>query len=217
MGEVVQFIGEIGIVVHEGRVRPHALGHFHAHRAVRDTDRTRPEAGTESHGAESEDAQSHDRHVLAGLELRLVVAQGAERVQVAVYRVLVMYAVGNLDEHFIVLRDELGQVRVPGDDSVAHGEILYRVSHAADHAQVAVAYPARKIRCSGHLLRAFVVAPVRPDLERRYDGFHPEVVRAQVFRIQGMVFDAEVSWAIEHGDFHEIRSNQADRAERQRS
>ena len=100
----------------------------------------------------------------------------------------------------------LGLVGLARDDAVSHLELGDLASDALDDGEVAVSHPARVRRSAGHVLRPLIVAPVGADLEAGDDGLGPDVVRAEVLRVEVPVFNHEVARASQDGDLHVVSS-----------
>ncbi len=90
------------------------------------------------------------------------------------------------------------------DDTIANLKPRDIAPDTLHDPQIAVPNPARIVRRARNLCGALVVAPIGSDLESRYLGLDPDVVWFQRARVERMFFDTEVSWTVEHGNFHGV-------------
>ena len=185
----------------------HAPGQIHAVGVVADRHHTAAEERAKRHRSQPQGAQPNHRDVLARPELRFVVAVGAERIEMRVHGIFI----GNVRRRFHHARavggDVFRLVGLPCDDAVAHLHTGDGAADAAHDAEVAVAYPARVVGRAGHALGPLVVAAIGADLQRGDARLDPDVVRLQVAGVQGLLFDAQIARAAQHGDFHDAPPN----------
>ena len=132
----------------------------------------------------------------------LAVAEGAERIEVAPHRVLVVHPLGNLHQAGRLVGDVFGLVGLPGHHPVPDLDPTDRAAHSHHDSQVAVSHPPGIYWGSGDMFGPLVVASVGPDLQGAHPGPDPDFVRLQIAGVQGMLFDAQVSGTAKHGDFH---------------
>ena len=135
-----------------------------------------PKSGAQCDCTQSQDAHTYNGHIFTGTELGLVVAMGAERVEVCVDGILVSDAVRDDDNTLRLGHDVFGLVGRAGHDAVAD-------FHAGDFAagglhdtQVAIADPTRVSRRAGYLVRAFIVAAIGADFQGGDAGLQPDFV-----------------------------------------
>ena len=203
-GEFVEFGLELGIVVEEVGVGAHPIRHLHANGAVGDADDATAKEGTQSDGAQSQDADPYNGHIFAGTELGFVIAVGAESVKVGVDGILIGDAVGD-DNHALRFgHNVLGLVGRAGHDSVADLHTGHVGADGLDDAQVAVADPTRVSGRAGHLVGAFIVAPIGADFQGGDAGLHPDFVVGQLAHVQLMLFDTQIARAMQDCNFHTL-------------
>ena len=201
--ELVQLRSQIRVVAAEEPVGPHALGHFQAQVAVADGGSARPIKGPDGDGAQAQRPQPDHGHGFARPDKRLVIAMGAQGIEIPEDSVLGVNAVRDLDQDAPGWSaDVFRLVMHLGQDAVSHLKSGDVGADAPDLAQVAVSYPAGINGGSGDVLGPFVVAAVGPDLEPGHDGPDPNLVRRQIRGIELVVFDPEVPGAVQNGDLH---------------
>ena len=100
------------------------------------------------------------------------------------YRVFGRNSVRYGYDAFAVARHVRRLMGMPRHHPIPSRELGYFAANPSHYAEVAIAHPARKIRCSGHLFGTFVVAAVRADLKARNLRLHPNLVVRQMLHVQ---------------------------------
>ena len=197
--EVVELGVQIRIVGHERLVRAHGARRVQADVAVAQRHRAGAEQRPQRHRSQAQGAEPDHRHRLARAEQRLVVAERAQRIEIAVHGILGIGAVRDLRRILAGLHDVHRLVPGAGDHPVADRQVLHRAPHPAHDAEVAVADPARVVGRTGDPFGALVVAAVGADLQSAHRRLHPHLVRRQVVGVEGVLLHAQVAGSVEDG------------------